>query len=254
MKTIAFYNKKCGVGKTSSAMAFAQILHDDYNKKVLFLDLDQQANGSSLFGCYNPNDMTTADLLMAPSKDKIITQVIKHSQFGVDVVPASKNLEVAELKVKLDMSRPQHNRLKNQLSAVKNQYDYCIIDCPINVPVILMNVFTVADEILVPVTADKSAIDGLSDTIEKIENAKEEYNDNLEFKGCFVIMANPQTNLHKQITEILKSVCGPKFFTNYTRYSVKVRESSYKCPLTVYRPAKNIAEDYRKIVNEYLYL
>ena len=48
MKTYAFLNIKGGVGKTTSATTIAHILTSEYKKRVLLIDLDAQANSSSL--------------------------------------------------------------------------------------------------------------------------------------------------------------------------------------------------------------
>ena len=53
MKTISFYNIKGGVAKTTSTLAFAQILHNDYGKRVLVFDIDKQANSTKTLGCYD---------------------------------------------------------------------------------------------------------------------------------------------------------------------------------------------------------
>ena len=47
MKTIAMLNAKGGVGKTTSALCFADILARDYDKRVLVIDLDAQRNTGS---------------------------------------------------------------------------------------------------------------------------------------------------------------------------------------------------------------
>ena len=49
MKTYAFLNIKGGVGKTTSATTVAHILASEHKKRVLLIDLDAQANSSSLF-------------------------------------------------------------------------------------------------------------------------------------------------------------------------------------------------------------
>ena len=46
MKTIAFFNVKGGCGKTTSCINISYILATKYEKKVLLIDLDPQANSS----------------------------------------------------------------------------------------------------------------------------------------------------------------------------------------------------------------
>ena len=49
MKKIAFINNKGGVSKTASSIVVANILADEFNKKVLLVDIDPQRNTTSRF-------------------------------------------------------------------------------------------------------------------------------------------------------------------------------------------------------------
>ena len=60
--------------------------------RVLLIDIDKQASSSKTLGCYTPDGLTSADLLTA--KDVIIEKVIRHSEYGIDVIPANFELAV----------------------------------------------------------------------------------------------------------------------------------------------------------------
>lgn len=251
MKTIAFYNIKGGVGKTVSSLSFAQILHDDYNKKVLLVDIDKQANATKSLGCYDPYGLTSADLLT--SREIIIDKVIKHSDFGIDVIPASFKLVEANREVMSDAKRPQQIRFKRQFESIQDKYDYCIIDFPIDDTFATINALVITDDILIPIKFDKYALDGMEYVINDVEELKL-FNDKLNVKGCFITMAMGNTSLHKQGAALLDNALGLKFLKQSIRQSVKVPESTFKCPLIYYKAAASVAEDYRGLVSEYLSL
>ena len=50
MKTICVVNLKGGVGKTVTSVNMATILAGEYDKKVLVIDADPQANTTRFFG------------------------------------------------------------------------------------------------------------------------------------------------------------------------------------------------------------
>ena len=50
MKSIMFTNRKGGVGKSAVACQFAHYLADKLKKRVLFIDLDAQANSTYTLG------------------------------------------------------------------------------------------------------------------------------------------------------------------------------------------------------------
>ena len=52
MKVLSFFGIKGGIAKTVSSLAFAQILHEDYSKRVLLIDIDKQASSSKTLSDY----------------------------------------------------------------------------------------------------------------------------------------------------------------------------------------------------------
>ena len=225
MKVLSFFSIKGGVGKSVSSMAFAQILHDDYGKRILLVDIDKQANTSKTFGCYTPDGFTSADLLTAKSL-------------------IADNL--------LDTLHPQQLRFKRQLAPLKNRYDFCIIDYPIDDNMAVINALVVTDEVLIPIKMDRYALDGMEYVIETIEGIKE-FNPNIQLKGCFATMY-VRSNLYKEGMSALETSLGLKFLKTPIRQTVKVGESTFEKPFIRYSPTSSAAEDYRKLVAEYLSL
>lgn len=85
MKTIAMLNAKGGVGKTTSALCFADILARDYGKRVLVIDLDAQRNTGSQLGA-GGCEIGVDTLLL--DKDADIRELIRHTPFErIDVLP-----------------------------------------------------------------------------------------------------------------------------------------------------------------------
>lgn len=251
MKTIAFYNIKGGVGKSTSAMAFAQILHEEYGKRVLFIDIDKQANSTKSFGCYDSAGLSSADLLTA--KENIVEKVIKKTAYGIDLIPANFRLVDANREVASDVKRPQQTRFKRQLAPIQERYDYCVIDFPIDDTFAAINALVVTDDILIPIKFDQYALDGMEYVINDVEEIKD-FNDKLSVKGCFITMAMQNTNLYKEGSKLLDNSLGLMFLKQPIRQSVTVAQSSFNCPLFFYKPASAVVEDYKKLVAEYLAL
>ena len=215
MKVLSFFGIKGGIAKTVSSLAFAQILHNDYSMRVLLIDIDKQASSSKTLGCYTPDGLTSADLLTA--KDVIIEKVIRHSEYGIDVIPANFELIRANKEVLLDTLHPQQLRFKRQLEAIRDKYDYFIIDYPIDDNMAVVNAL------------------------------------NIQLRGCFATMY-VRSNLYKEGMNALSDSLGLKFLKTPIRQTVKVGESTFEKPLMSYAPNCSAAEDYKKLVAEYLSL
>lgn len=73
------------------------------------------------------------------------------------------------------------------MEKVKGEYDYCIIDCPPDINISVINALVAADEVIIPIKIDGYAFDGMDELEEQINNAKR-LNPKLKLRGCLVTM------------------------------------------------------------------
>ncbi len=248
MTTITFINIKGGVAKTTSALAFAELLAEQ-GHSVVVLDCDKQANATlSLLQKHPEGCLTTSDLLT--SKEPIAAEAIIGTQYGVGLIPADFDLLVANRTVLFDTGSREY-RFTKQLASISDRYDYCIIDCPPDVNVGVTNALYAADHVLIPIRADRYGFDGLEYTFNAIEEAKE-HNSKLRVVGCFLTMLSPKTNLTSSARELLTRFGDNLAFNTSIRQSTKVGESTFGEPLISYAPHSAVAEDYRSLLKEYM--
>ena len=224
MKKVSIFNIKGGVAKTTSTANLGACLSKQ-NKKVLLVDLDPQSNLTKLFKAYSMDDLSVSDVLL--DKDLDIHKVIKKTDFeNIEIIPSNVALAFAEKKILLDVNRSQQNRLAKALSTINNEYDYCLIDCPPSLNMITVNALCASDEVFVPIKIDKFALDGLEYLLDSIEEIREEFNPNLNFKGCFITM-DSATTVNRIIKKELKRLLGDKVFNTTIQQNVKVIESTF---------------------------
>lgn len=247
MKTVSFINVKGGVAKTTSTIAFAQLLALEHGKRVLVVDIDPQANTTRTIADTCP-DLTVADLLT--SRELIASDAIIKTQYGVDLIGSSFALMQANKSVILDTTRPQQLRLRRQLNEVKERYDYCIIDCPPDLGIGVINALGASCDVLVPIRCDRYGFDGLNYALEAISEVQD-FNPDLRLAGCFLTMYQKGTNL-STFTKTLLETMGDKAMKTVIRSSVKVGEATFQKPIISYAPKCTVADDYRALVNEYL--
>lgn len=252
MKTFSILNVKGGVAKTTSSLAIAEVLSEDYGYKVLLVDADQQGNATHTLLPDVDNHDGTAELLLA--KDLIpASEVIQPTEYGIDVIGGTFRLMEADKLVMLDTTRPQQFRLRRQLrqSDISEKYDFCIIDCPPNLNVAAVNALAASDEVLVPIRADRYGFDGMEYVVSAI-NEMCEYNSSLHLAGCFLTVTDPRTNVTQYSAELLKKTGIPALRTAI-RSCTKVGESTFVGkPLLRYAPNCTAAQDYRALVKELL--
>ena len=168
----------------------------------------------------------------------------------IDIIPAYINLIFTERNILVDNTRSQQNRLSKALSKVNEKYDYCLIDCPPSLNIITVNALCASDEVFVPIKIDKFALDGLEYLLESIEEMKDEFNPNLNFKGCFITM-DSATTVNKLIKQELKNLLGDKLFNTTIKQNVKVIESTFEeCPVVFSNKKARASINYKELCKE----
>lgn len=180
MQTLSIINLKGGVAKTTSSVNMAHILAAVHGAKVLLVDNDKQGNASKFLNRHNYDHAGMAEIMVERKPDT--KEIIQHTEFpGLDVITANMNLLTANLKVMLDQQRPQQTRLKAALQQISGEYDYCIIDNAPDINISTINALVASNTVMVPITIDDFAIDGLAELKEQISNTKEDLNPELRF-------------------------------------------------------------------------
>ncbi len=253
MTTIAIANQKGGVGKTTTAVNMAAYLNAK-GKKTLLIDADQQANSTDTFRGAYEGQVTLYDCWLANPEDREnINDCIQHTEIG-DIIAGDPLLREAESKIAKD---PITGLLsfKKILSDLKG-YEYVIVDCGPTLSSILQSILVASDEVIIPVTADRYSLQGISQIWETIQNVRDGMNSNLKIRGFLLVKYNTRTNLNKDIYSALEDISkqlDTKIFKTYIRESTKAREAlAARQILLNYAPKSTTAEDYEAFVNEYL--
>lgn len=250
MRAISIINLKGGVAKTISAVNIAHILATLHGKRVLLIDNDKQGNTSKLFGLYDYDHKSVADILTDRQAD--ISSIIRHTEYPrLDVIPANMNLLKANMDVLLDMSRPQQTRLAKALAGLGPTYHFCVIDNAPDINMAVINALVASDDVMVPIKVDKFAFDGLEQLTEQIENVRE-FNPGISFKGCFLTMYQRNT-VNRQGDDWMRNESPYHTFSTFIRKTTKVDESTFaNLPMLEYAKNSTATKDYIALVDEYL--
>ena len=155
-QVIAFANQKGGVAKTTTTLNLA-VAFREHGFEVLTVDLDPQGNLTMSQGM-DPDQVERSmyDVLVHSMP---VEDVIHRAE--VDVAVSSIDLAGAELALSSMIGRER--ALEKALSAVKENYDYVLIDTPPSLGLLTINALVASDHVIVPVQCEYLSLRGLVD-------------------------------------------------------------------------------------------
>ena len=174
-EVIVITSGKGGVGKTTTSSALAAGLTSE-GKKVLGIDLDPQGNLGFTLGLDIGECKTVYDVLTGACP---IERAISHTEYG-DILPSDIMLSTAEVA----FTAPRREFMLSQhLDAVKDRYDFIIIDTPPSLNILTINAYVASSGLIVPMEAEVLSLVGISQIQDIIETVQSSFNPNLKVLG-----------------------------------------------------------------------
>jgi len=243
-KIIAIANNKGGVGKSTTTANLGAALALN-GKKVLVIDTDPQANltASLLDVDENPVDVSIYDAITGVS-----ALPIHKVSDNLDIVPADIALAAAEID--LVNRRAREFVLKKLISPQVGNYDYILIDCAPSLGLITLNVLTMSDSVLIPLTAEALPMRGLAMLDNYISDVVADLNPDLKVDGVIVTRFNNR-KLNSVVLSAISERYGEKVLNTRIRENISIAEAPLAhLSIFDYAPTSNGASDYKALADE----
>ena len=248
-KALAVVNQKGGVGKTTTAINLAAGLALA-GRPTLLVDLDPQGNATTGLGVQKEGLYPTVyhALLGSESAEK----AVQHTALpGLDLLPSDIDLVGAEVEL-VTIERREH-RLQAALAAVRDSYQFVLIDCPPSLGLLTINALVAADSVLVPLQCEFYALEGLTHLLRTVKLIRERLNPKLGVEGIVLTMFDGRTSVAQQIRDEVHRYFPGEIFQTVIPRNVRLTEApSHGKPVMLHDLRSSGALAYLELTREVL--
>jgi len=249
---LSLINLKGGVGKTTVALALADILAYEYKYKVLVIDLDPQTNVTvSLIdqnewqerdksGCtlkqlfydalHNMNEFRIRDAIVQDVSN------VSGGIEGLHLLPSSLGLievqdQLAMVATASMFAQKPTEILKQAVDGVVGDYDFVLVDCPPNLGTVTLNGIFISDFYLIPTIPDILSTYGIPQITKKVGDFAQKENLRIRPMGIVLTKYRDNVRLHRTTVETLeqRAVADdqyPTIFKTKIPFTVRAEEAA----------------------------
>lgn len=224
---IVFGVEKGGASKTTSSTITAYLLAKMYeDEKILFIDMDGQANATNLFSIGNESigrgkGETIYDLIMNNYKQKLTSSeinnhYIQHVTDNLHIINGDRLLNQLPQEGYGEIAYGNNDDpnvlLKNALESIQDEYRYIIIDTPPGLGLQLINSLAAATDVIIMSESSQFGDSAIDEFLETLSMVQETINPSISVAGVAPNIVDRRRKDNKELLQKLRDTYGDAIF------------------------------------------
>lgn len=213
MKSIAFYNNKGGVGKTTSVINIAYELSGE--NSVLVIDVDGQANCSRFFTDKQKEGLDKALVNIGVSPEQALCRTRYEN---IDIITATPKLN--GITPKFDrLTEDEQTAIARKIISFGSDYDYVLLDLPPALTKVTERLIGACDTVFIPIELGSFAIQGIPTVTGIVLKC------GAKFGGCIINKFDKKNSADGQLLDLLNETLGNKTLNSKIPFSRVIKNS-----------------------------
>ncbi len=195
MQVTAVVNQKGGVGKTTTTINIGRALARG-GRRVLLIDIDEQGALTFHFLGADGDDLASLyDVIGSHAKTTLADAITSTDVDHIDVMPANDDLALLNNDLVV-AGVGRETRLAKALTAVSDDYDDIIIDCPPSLNLLTVNALVAAHQVLIITEPELYSGRGVGKLLDTIDSVREQLNPLLSVAGVLINKYDKSEEIH----------------------------------------------------------
>lgn len=213
MKSIAFYNNKGGVGKTTSVINIAYEFSGE--NRVLVIDVDGQANCSRFFTDKQKEGLDKALVNIGVSPEQALCRTRYEN---IDIITATPKLN--GITPKFDrLTDEEQTAIARKIISFGSDYDYVLLDLPPALTKVTERLIGACDTVFIPIELGSFAIQGIPTVTGIVQKC------GAKFGGCIINKFDKKNSADGQLLDLLNETLGNKTLNGKIPFSRVIKNS-----------------------------
>ena len=243
METIAFFNLKGGVGKTTSAINIAWHAANE-GIPTLIWDLDPQGASSWLLNTDAQSETKPKKLLSGktPIGDLVRTTEFDH----LDIIPADFSFRHLDKQLSEQSDQGKKNLIAKLVEPFSENYALMILDCPPSFSLLTEQIFATADSLYLPLIPTHLSLR----TFEQTRDFFKEHKLKPKRLHAFFNMVDRRRSMHRVMLAHPPKMLKNGLKTAIPYAAVVERMGDHRQPLPAFDKQSNVSQAYAELWQE----